>query len=115
MFYVYLFLDFGQLHAVFPETILPSLLYICDSLHGLNCLNIQVSVVLLRSVPLLLEIVNWIVYQFLVMQLAISFGPRQFSGVVFGLEVAVALWAAETEILTVVAHEHDSVTRVDGS
>ena len=49
------------------------------------------------------------------MDLAISFGPCEFSGVVFDLEVAMTFGPAEPESFAVVANEHDAVARVDGS
>jgi len=46
------------------------------------------------------------------MELSVGFGPGEFSGVVFGLEVFVAFCSAEFEHLAVVTHEGHPVARV---
>ena len=53
---VLLLLDSGQLHAVIPETILPPGLDVCDFLHGLDGLDVEVSIVLYWLMSLLLEL-----------------------------------------------------------
>ena len=44
-----------------------------------------------------------------------GFSPGEFSGIVFGFEVAMTFGSAEPEGFTVVSDEHDSVSRVDGA
>lgn len=111
---VHLLLDACQFHTVFPEAVLPALLDVGDALHGLDGLDVEVAVVLERLVALLFELVDWVLGELFVVELAIGFGPGKFSRIVLGLEVAVALGSAETEGFAVVADEHDAVAGIDG-
>jgi hypothetical protein len=72
---IYLLLDFGQFHTILPETVLSSLLNIRDALHGLDSLDVEISVVLLGSVSFLFKVVNRVVHEFFIVDLAIGFGP----------------------------------------
>jgi hypothetical protein len=110
---ILLLLHACQLHPIFPEAVLSALLDISNALHGLDGLHVEIPVVLDGLVPLLLELEDGVLGDLFVVELAGSLGPGQLAGVVFCLEVAVALGTAETEVLAVVAHEHDSMARVD--
>jgi hypothetical protein len=110
---VLLFLHACQFHPVLPEAVLAALLDISNALHGLDGLDVEVAVVLDGLVALLLELEDGVLGDLFVVELATGLGPGEFAGVVFGLEVAVALGTAEAEVLAVVAHEHHSVAGVD--
>ena len=84
-------------------------------MHCLNCLDVEVPVVLRWFVVFLLELVHGILGEFFIVQFSVCFGPCKFSGVVFGFEVSVAFGSAESEGFAVVSDEHDSVSWVDGT
>ncbi len=111
---VLLLLHASQLHPVLPEAVLTALLDISNALHGLDSLDIEIAVVLKGLITLLLELEDCVLGDLFVVELATGLGPGELAGVVFGLEVAVALGTAEAEDLAVVAHEHHSVAGVDG-
>ena len=81
-------------------------------MHGLDGPHVEVSVVLNGLILLMLKLVDGVVANLLVVELAMGLGPGQLSGVMLGLEVAVALGPAESECLAVVPHEHHPVAWV---
>lgn len=112
-FNILLFLNSCQFHPILPKPVLPPLFDICDSLHGLDGLNVEVSVILQRLVSFFLELEDGIIGKFFVIEFAGSFGPGKLSGVMFGFEVTVAFGSAETEVFAVVSNEHNTVAWVD--
>lgn len=112
---ILLLLHTCQFHPVLPEAVLPALLDISDSLHGLDGLHVEIPVVLDGLVALFLKLKDSVLDDLFVVELAGSLSPGKLAGVVFCLEVAVALGTAEAEGLTVVTHEHDPVAGVDWS
>lgn len=110
---ILLLLHACQFHPVLPEAILSALLDISNALHGLDSLHVEIPVVLDGLVPLLFELEDSVLGDLFVVELASSLGPGEFAGVVFCLEVTVALGTTEAEGFGVVAHEHDSVAGVD--
>lgn len=89
------------------------MLDVLDFSHGLDSLDVGLAIVNQRFVALLLELEDGVVGELLSVGFAVGLGPGDFTGVVFGFEVAVALRTAELEHLGVVAHEGDAVARVD--
>jgi len=78
----------------------------------LDRLNVKVSVILQRLVSFLLELKNCIVSEFFVIKFAGGFGPCKFSWIMFGSEVAMALWPAKTEGFAIIPNEHYTVAWV---
>lgn len=109
---IILLLHLCQLHPVLPEPVLPPLLDVGDAVHGLDGPHVEVPVVLDGFVLLVLELVDGVVADLLVVEFAMGLGPGQLSGVVLGLEVAVALGPAESECFAIVPHEHHPVPRI---
>lgn len=106
-------LDLAQLHSVLPESFLTSVPDISDLLHGLDRLDVHVSIVLHWLVALLFELENRVVCQLFAVNFSVGFGPGEFSWVVFGLEMLVALSTTEFENFTVVTNEGHSMAWVN--
>ena len=112
-FNVLLFLHISKFHSVLPKAVFSPFFYISDSLHGLDCLHVEVSVILQRLVSFLFELKDSIVCEFFVVKFAGSLGPGELSGIVFGFEVTMAFGSAKTECFAVVPDEHYTMARVD--
>lgn len=102
----------GHQHSIFPVDRVPLLFDFLNLLDALDSLDIQIPVVSQRLHLDLLHLQSLVVLELLAMDLSIGFGPLDFFGVVFCLEMQVALSSAESEDLAVVSHELHSVTRV---
>lgn len=92
-----------------PLSLEPDLLHL---LHGLQSLLHEVSVVSHGHVSSGREGQGGIHHHLLASSLSERLGPSQLSGVSLHLEVLVALGSAETKLLGVVTHEHDSLTGI---
>ena len=113
MLFVYLLLHFRQLHSILPESVLSSLLYIRDSLHGLNRADVKVTIILDWLIPLLLKLKHRVFCDLFIMNLPIGLSPCQFSRVVFGFEMSVAFRTTESEIFTIIPDKQDSMPWVN--
>ena len=82
-------------------------------MHGLDSLNVEVSVILERLIAFFLELVDWVLCELFVVDFSVGFGPGEFAWVMFGFEVTMTLGTAEAEGLAIVTDEHDSMSRVD--
>ena len=114
-FYVLLFLHTSKFHSILPKSVLSSLFNISYSLHSLNCLHIQISVVLQRFISFFLELKDCVVGEFFIIEFTGSFSPCEFSRVMFGFEVAMTFWSTKSKGFAIISHEHDSMARIDWS
>ena len=105
----------SKFHSVLPEPFFSSVSDIGNFFHGLDSLDIHFSIVLKGLVAFLLEFEYGIIGELFAMEFSVGFGPGEFSGVVFGFEVFVALGSAELEDFAVVAYESHAVSGVDGA
>jgi hypothetical protein len=96
-----------------PEPFFSAISDISNLFHGLDCLDVHVSIVLKRLVAFFLEFKNRVVGELFYVEFSVGFGPGQFSGVVFSFEVFVTFSAAEAEDFAVIADEHHAVTGVN--
>ena len=106
-------LDVGQFHSVLPEPFLPSVSDISNLFHGLDGFDVHFSIVLDGFVTFFFEFEDGVVGKLFAMEFSVGFGPGEFSGVVFGFEVFVALGSAELEDFAVVADESHAMAWVD--
>ena len=106
-------LNLTEFHSILPEPLFSPIPNISDLFHGLNSLDVHISIVLNWLVASLFELEYGIIGELFAMQFSISFGPGEFSGIVFGLEMLMALGPAELEHFTIIAHESHAVARVD--
>lgn len=102
----------GHQHSISPINSVFFLFHLLNLLNSLYSLNVCYSVVSDGLCLSLLELEQLVVGQFLPCSLSISLGPFEFLGVVFGLEVSVALRSAESEDFAVVSHELHSMSWV---
>ena len=102
-----------QFHSVLPEPFLSSISDIGNLFHGLDGFDVHFSVVLDGFVAFFFELEDGVVGELFAVEFSVGFGPGEFSGVVFGLEVFVALGSAELEDFAVVADESHAVSGVD--
>jgi hypothetical protein len=105
----------SKFHSVLPEPFFSSVSDIGNFFHGLDGLDIHVSIVLKGLVAFLLEFEYGIIGELFAMDFSVGFGPGEFSGVVFGFEVFVAFGTTESEDFAVVADEHHAMAWVDGA
>lgn len=107
--------DFLSLkHSVFPMDRIPFFFSLLNLLNSLHSLNISFSVVSNRLHLNLLHLQSSIVHELFIMDFSISFGPFHFLRIVLCLEVIVALRPAKLKKLTVISHELNSMSRIDG-
>ena len=114
-FFVHAFnlLNVSEFHTILPESFLPSISDICDFFHGLNGLDVKVSIILHGLVSFFFELKDRIVGELFSVKLSVGFGPGEFSGIVFGLEMFMALSTAEFEHFTIVTDKGHPVTGID--
>lgn len=108
-------LDFGEFHSIFPEAVFPAFADVSNFFHGFDGVDVDVSVVHLGLVDLAFQFEDGVLDQFFVVLLSIGFGPLEFSGIVFGLEMLVALGPAKAEGLAVIPDKHHAVAGVNRS
>lgn len=70
-----LLLDSGQLHSVLPEAVFSSGFDICDSFHGLDCLDVEIPIVLHGLIAFLFELKDSVLGDLFVIKLSGSLGP----------------------------------------
>lgn len=79
----------------------------------MDCVDVHVTVVDLGLVDLALEFEDAVFAHFFVIYFSGCFGPGESSRVVFGFEMFVAFWSAESKTLAVVSYEHHPMARID--
>ena len=98
-------LALSLVHARLEESLLTGLFDLIDSLHGLQGLDHEVSVIARRDIALLLELKDRVVGHFLAVRHAVGLGPLELARILLCLEQLVALGRAEAEKLGVVSDE----------
>jgi hypothetical protein len=102
-------LNFCDLHSIIPEPFLSSLSDIRYFFHGLQSFDIDLTIILHGLISLLFKLEDGVLYKLFIMKFSIGFGPCQFSWIVFGLKMFMALGSTKPEGFAVVSNKHNSV------
>lgn len=105
---------FGHQHSVLPMDRVSVLLDLLNLLDSLDSLDIELPIVPNGLHLNLLHFESLVVLKLFAMDLPIGLGPLHFLGIVFCLEVQMALGSAELKDLAVISHELHSMARIDG-
>lgn len=108
-------LDLGEFHPVVPESIFSLFTDVRYFPHGLNRLNIDISIILDRLVSNLLQSKDAVLRNLLVMHFTIGFCPGEFSGVMLSLEMSMAFGSTEEKAFRIIPDEKSAMTWVNGS
>ena len=92
-----------DLHALLPESLFSLRLDLRNSLHGLNRLAHEFTIILNRSMSQSLEVEGLVHDEFLAVRLAERLCPFELARVTLGLEIAVAFGTTETKHLGIIA------------
>ncbi|EKG07229.1 hypothetical protein TCSYLVIO_001641 [Trypanosoma cruzi] len=106
-------LQTSLLHAFVPYRLLALLFDLFHTLHDLQSVMEQFTVVFDRNVSALFKVHCAIHRKLLAVRLAECLGPLELHGVALHAKVLAALRGTEAEYLAVIAHKHLTVPRVD--